>query len=229
MISKLKQFFDAIIEIDQKLGLKRFIKYLTVLAVVILLIPVLKDPRGSLKEFVELMIELQAEVEGDKFKSRDEMMKELNPLLRELRAATGCDRVIYYEYHNSLENEAGIPFRFVDMVQQAPRMDIPPLEPIDNINVSRFAELYLEAIERGYVTNPGDSAFLYKYPGYTEISNGSKMQVFCNIPGINLPLGMVVLEWISKKDENWLEIEKVAIRECLRINALVQQISNRTN
>jgi hypothetical protein len=224
MISKLKQVSDIFIGIDQKLGLVKFIKYLIILAIAILMIPFLKDPRGTLKETVEFFLDLQAEIEADRFRSRDYVMKELNPLLRELRAATGCDRVVYYEYHNSIENEAGIPFRFVDLVQQAPRMGISPVKPLDNVNVSRFAELYLEMTEIGYVVNNGSSEFSNRFPGYTEISNGSSMQVFCDIPGINLPLGLVVLEWTDKDESvDWANITYISRRECLRINALMSQ------
>jgi hypothetical protein len=50
------------------------------------------------------------------------------------------------------------------------------------------------------------------------------MQVFCDIPGINLPLGLVVLEWTDKDESvDWANITYISRRECLRINALMSQ------
>lgn len=227
MISKLEQLVSALINIDQRLGLRKLIKYLAVLAIVLLLIPVLKDPKGAVKETVRFFIELSVEIESDKMKERDAVIAELNPLLRELRAETGADRVVYYEYHNSIENEAGVPFRFVDLVQQAPKMGMPDAEPRSNINVSRFAELYCDLIERGAIINAMDSTFSYRYPGSSEISNGSKGQIYVNIQGMRLPLGIVVLEWYDESDDpDWETSRNNALRESLRITALMSKVSN---
>lgn len=217
---------DTLVRVDERLGLKKLIKYLIVLGISLLLIPVLADPRGAIKGTVEFFLELTAEIDRDKQIQRDEVIKNLVPLLKELRAETGADRAIYFEYHNSIENEAGVPFKYADLVQQSPKMGLAPLPPLDNVNASRFAELYLELIEQGYVVNPGDSSFYYRYPGVQEIAGKSVMQVYCNIPGIQLPLGLIVLEWYEKKELDWDIITKFARKESIRINALMNNISS---
>jgi hypothetical protein len=150
--------------IDQKLGLRKFVKYLVVFALVVFLAPVVLFPKKTIKETVKFVLEISNEIESEKMDNRDVVIRELNPLLRELRAETCADRVTYYEYHNSIENEAGVPFKFVDLVQQASKMGLPEISPRDNVNVSRFAELYCDLQDSGYVLNTGRIDFFYRYP-----------------------------------------------------------------
>ena len=227
MIEKIEQFMDALVRVDERLGLKKLIKYLIVLGLSLLLIPVLMDPRGAIKGTVEFFLELTAEIDRDKQTQRDEVIKSLVPLLRELRAETGADRAVYFEYHNSIENEAGVPFKYVDLVQQSPKMGLASLPPLDNVNASRFAELYLDLIDQGYIVNPGDPSFYYRYPGAQEISGKSVMQVYCNIPGIQLPLGMIILEWYDKKELDWDAVTEFARKESLMVNALMQSVARK--
>lgn len=227
MIQRIEDLMDTLVRVDERLGLKKLIKYLIVLGITLLLIPVLADPREAIKGTVEFFLELTAEIDRDKQTQRDEVIKNLVPLLRELRAETGADRAVYFEYHNSIENEAGVPFKYVDLVQQSPKMGLASLPPLDNVNASRFAELYLDLIEVGYIVNPGDPDFYYKYPGAQELAGKSVMQVYCNIPGIQLPLGMIILEWYDKKEINWDVITKFTRKECLRVNALMQSVTRK--
>ena len=227
MISKLGQLGSVMSSIDQKLGLRKFVKYLTVFALVVFLAPVVLFPKKTIKETVKFVLEISNEIESEKMDNRDVVIRELNPLLRELRAETCADRVTYYEYHNSIENEAGVPFKFVDLVQQASKMGLPEISPRDNVNVSRFAELYCDLQDSGYVLNTGRIDFFYRYPGSSEILNGSKMQLFINIPGINKPLGIVVLEWQEYNNNMpWNSIVQYGYREGSRINSLMGRLTN---
>jgi hypothetical protein len=227
MIQRIEHLMDTLVRVDERLGLKKLIKYLIVLGMALLLIPVLSDPRGAIKGTVEFFLDLTAEIDRDRQVQRDEVIKNLVPLLRELRAETGADRAVYFEYHNSIENEAGVPFKYVDLVQQSPKMGLSPLPPLDNVNASRFAELYLDLIDHGYIVNPGDSNFYYRYPGAQEIAGKSVMQVYCNIPGIQLPLGMIVLEWYDREELDWDQITKYARKESLRVNALMHSVAQK--
>lgn len=227
MISKLGQLESVMSSIDQKLGLRKFIKYLVVFALIVILAPVVLFPKKTIKETVKFVLEISNEIESEKMEDREIIIRELNPLLRELRAETYADRVTYYEYHNSIENEAGVPFKFVDLVQQASKMGLPEISPRDNVNVSRFAELYCDLRDSGYVLNTGRIDFFYRYPGSSEILNGSKMQLFINIPGINKPLGIVVIEWQEyNSDLPWKDIIQYGYREGSRINSLMGRVAN---
>ena len=225
MISDLRQLGDVLVDIDRRLGLKRFLKYLIIIVIGLVLVPILKHPKTAIKGIVRFFIEISEEIEGDKMKERDLIIQELSPLLRELRAETEADRVVYYEYHNSIKNEAGIPFKFVDLVQQASKPGLPELGQVINVNVSRFAELYCDIRDFGIVINKGAPEFYYKYTGFTEIANGSRYQIFVNIPGINFPLGILVLEWYDDDAViNWEKVKILSVKESLRINALMSKI-----
>lgn len=225
MISKLNALIDSFVSIEQRLGLRKYIKYSLVTIFLIALIPVALDPKGCIKGTVRYFIDLSNEIENDRMVERDRLMKELDSLLRELRAETGADRVVYYEYHNSIENEAGIPFKFCDLVQQAPRQGLPELSPLDNVNVSRFSRLYCAVRDSEVVVNKGGQEFYDRYPGFTEISNGSKRQIFVNIPGIQVSLGLVVIEYSADNNHevDWDEAVKSALRQSTRINALISK------
>lgn len=66
-----------------------------------------------------------------------------------------------------------------------------------------------------------------KYPGIYELVNSrdcSKRQIFISIPGINQPIGLIILEWINESniELNVEEIKKTATYNYIpRINALI--------
>lgn len=54
------------------------------------------------------------------------------------------------------------------------------------------------------------------------------MQLFINIPGINMPLGIVVIEWDEyNSDMPWRDIVQYGYREGSRINSLMGRVTNR--
>ena len=108
MIDKLRQFGEVLAGIDRGLGFRKFVQYTLVAGLLILLAPVMVDPRGSIKSTVSFFINISEEIESDRMVERDLAIKEVYPVLRELRAALWADRVVYYEYHNSIQNEAGV-------------------------------------------------------------------------------------------------------------------------
>jgi hypothetical protein len=53
------------------------------------------------------------------------------------------------------------------------------------------------------------------------------MQLFINIPGINKPLGIVVLEWQEYNNNiPWNSIVQYGYREGSRINSLMGRLTN---
>ena len=74
-----------------------------------------------------------------------------------------------------------------------------------------------------------DSVFYSKYPeihNFFSSQDGSVQQVFINLPGVNYPMGMIVLEWVDKEiisDKDWERIRSVTQTEVSRINALISK------
>ena len=112
---KIDEISDSLIKLDQKLGVKKIIQYLVILLLFIGVINI----KSVLRWGVEFVTELNEEIHTEKMEKRDQLLAELVPELHELRGATGADRVLYFEYHNSKENVVGIPFKYIDLVLQS--------------------------------------------------------------------------------------------------------------
>ena len=161
-------------------------------------------------------------------------MTELNPLLVELRSGTGASRVLYFEYHNSTENFVGIPFKFANLVLSnqiygCPSYDISKYK---DINSGLISGIYDELKKNNIIINRGiDSTneFYSKHPeihDFFSSQDGSKQQVFINLPGVNSPVGIIVLEWMDEKQkskEDWEDIRDKINSEIIRINALISK------
>ena len=112
IINKLKDFIQGIIMIDEKIGFRKFVKYILVLLGIFCLF----NLHTITKEVVEFVIDISGEIHNEKLRLRDEYMTELTPLLSELRAETGADRILYFEFHNSEENLDGLPFKYFNLM-----------------------------------------------------------------------------------------------------------------
>lgn len=222
ILSKFKELSDALIALDQKLGFKKFARYV----LFVILIICLCNIRTIFRETVEIGITIAEEIHNEKMKLRDEYMTDLTPLLTEFRAEMNADRILYLEYHNSEENLDGIPFKFFDLMKCSSHYGVPEVPGIayKDIGASMYTELFDTIVKGEVVTCSGeyDISFRKKYPGVYELFNGtdhSRQFVIFSVPGIRRPIGFIVLEWMS--DEEKVIIDYSSIRTFLpRINAI---------
>lgn len=197
----LNDIVDAIIKLDETVGFRVLVKY----AFLGILLIVLINIKSVIKGTIELVGDINEEIHNEKLVKRDALLAELHPILVEFRTKTEADRILYFEYHNSKENLIGIPFKYIDLVLQDSRFGIPrvPESLFQDINVGEITSLY-EEIKDGdivYCSGPDDIQFHRIYPGtyeFFESSDGSKQQLYISLPGINQPIGMIVLEWIGE-------------------------------
>ena len=230
IFEKLKTLIDLIAMIDKKLGFYKFIQYFIFIAIIVGIF--------NFSSIVETVINIQNDIEKKEHEKRllmrDELMNELNPLLVELRTETGSSRVLYFEYHNSTENFAGIPFKFANLVLTSQEYGCPRFNPIiyKDINSGLISGIYDDLKRNSIIINKGienDSVFYSKYPeihNFFSSQDGSVQQVFINLPGVNFPMGMIVLEWVDKEiisDKDWEQIKFVANTKVSRINALISK------
>jgi len=195
-LNKLKEIADFFIRIDTKIGFKKIVKYVILILIVVGIV----NFKSIVRETIEIVEEITEQEHARRMQQRDELLRDLQPMLNEMRAQVGADRVLYFEYHNSKENLVGIPFKYVDLVQQSTSYMVSPVpeKTYKDINTGTIVNLY-EALKQDIVSSD-DSMFCYKYPGTYELFNGndeSEKQVFVNIPGIDQPLGIIVFEWID--------------------------------
>ena len=207
----LNDLTDSIIRLHEKVGFKVLIKYIILFIFVIAMINIKSIMKGA----IELVSDINEEIHNEKLIKRDALLSELHPILVEFRTKTGADRILYFEYHNSKENLVGIPFKYIDLVLQDSQFGIPRVSEsrYQNINIGEITSLY-EDIKTGdivFCSGAEDFQFQCNYPGTYDLfegTDGSKKQIYISLPGINQPIGMIVLEWIGEnQDINFKYIE----------------------
>lgn len=197
LLDKLKDISDFFIRIDQKIGFKKVFKYV----LLILLVLGIVNFKTVVKEIVEVVSEINEERHTEQMQLRDELLRDLQPMLNEIRAHVRADRLLYFEYHNSKENLVGIPFKYADLVLQSASYNVSavPDDLYKDINIGTIAPLYEEL--KHDIVSSDDTLFCYTYPGTYELFNGndgSEKQVFVSIPGVDQPIGMLIFEWVDE-------------------------------
>ena len=220
---KIAELSDALIKLDEKLGIKKIIQYLVIVFIIIGLCNI----RSITKWAIETVSSITEEIHNEQMEKRDQLLTELVPELREFLGATDADRILYLEYHNSKENLVGIPFKYIDLVLQSSTYGVPavPIDKFQDINVGNLTQLYEDLKFQKIVVctttmiEKGD--FLERYPGNHEIlqkNDSSTQQVFITIPGIHQPVGMIILEWMDK-DEN-VDVKRVCKEATMRVSTI---------
>lgn len=227
---KFKMLSETLSMIEEKLGLLKFVQY----SLFILVMYVAFNFSSIMENVMKMQTELAKKEHEKRLLMRDDLMTELNPLLVELRSGTGASRVLYFEYHNSTENFVGIPFKFANLVLSnqiygCPSYDISKYK---DINSGLISGIYDELKKNNIIISRGmdlTNEFYSKHPeiyDFFSSQDGSKQQVFINLPGVNSPMGMIVLEWMDEKPkskEDWEDIRDKINSEIPRINALISK------
>ena len=185
---------------------------------------------GIYESLAERINTAQVEYHEQKMENRDQLMTNLNPLLTEFRADTEADRVLYFEFHNSIENLDGVPFKFFDLMLSPIKYGVPGIlaTSYKNIGASIFTPLF-DLIKSGkivYCEGPKDSEFRETFPGFFELFNTtdhSNRLVIFSIPGVNQMIGFIVLEWMEDEEipeENLKKLQHTIHSYVPRINTL---------
>lgn len=225
MENKVKSFVDSLLKLHRTLGYKGIIKY----ALIGLGIYALINFRLVVSNVIEVIDEISQTMHEHQINKRDELVFELSPLLSEFRAITGADRVLYIEYHNSKENLVGIPFKYLDLVLTNKKYGVPEfdIKNYHELNAGVLAPIYMKLRKEGYVINRGseDVEFIqscHEVSDFVHAQDGSVQQVYLNLPGINTPIGLIILEWISEDpNRDWDSISDTSRNYVTRINGLV--------
>ena len=228
IVDKLKMLSETLSMIEEKLGLLKFVQY----SLFILVMYVTFNFSSIMENAMKMQTELAKKEHEKRLLMRDNLMTELNPLLVELRSGTGASRALYFEYHNSTENFIGIPFKFANLVLSNQTYGCPnyDVSKYKDINSGLISGIYDELKKNNVIINKGGgSEFHSNHPEVYDLfslQDGSKQQVFINLPGVNSPMGMIVLEWMDEKiktEDEWEDIEDKINSEIPRINALISK------
>lgn len=222
-----RDLFDTVINIDKNLGFRKFVKYLLVIIVALTII----NYKAVIRDIIEITTEISDGIHSDRMELRDQLLAELKPMLVDMRSSLGADRILYFEYHNSKENLVSIPFKYLELVQYDKAFAVPFLDEAGyrNINTGLITDLYQEIKFGGivYCSGPNDTIFMEKYSGIWDLihsRDGSNRHVYISVPGIDQPIGLIILEWMSESnvDVDMDKITKTATHNYIpRINAMI--------
>ena len=216
ILSKFKELSDALIALDQKLGFKKFARYV----LFVILIICLCNIRTIFRETVEVGITIAEEIHNEKMKLRDEYMTDLTPLLTEFRAEMNADRILYLEYHNSEENLDGIPFKFFDLMKCSSHYGVPEVPGIayKDIGASMYTELFDTIVKGEVVTCSGeyDISFRKKYPGVYEIEERKGEDTKClNYCSCNKQCPYYLMHYDQDIKDIHMELAKESEKQCI--------------
>lgn len=210
-LDHINDISESLVRLDERIGFKRLFSYL----LIILLVIGLFNFKAIIKGTIELYNDIAEQIHDEKMVKRDEILIDLDGILKEYRAHVGADRVLYFEYHNSKENLAGIPFKYIDLVMQDRSYWATgiPLDMYRDINIGAITSLYedLKTSLVVFCVSEGESykgnawkqmpieEFADTYPGAYDIfqSEGPKQQVYVSIPGARQPIGLLIFEWLD--------------------------------
>lgn len=222
MFEIIRRFYELISEADRRLGIAKILMY----TFYIFLIVVICNWKTVLIGASEFINAINKEKHDEAMKLRDETNSKIYLGLVELRARVGADRIILLEYHNTVTNLVGLPFKFLTLSHhdEAYGVGIPEIGKYDKINSS---------ILTGFLTNLSDLTFLkidnvneFKMENavvFSALNNpDSKKLGYIYLRGIDKPVGIIVIEWIKTKRElDWDVIRDSAISASFKLNSLM--------
>lgn len=228
-LDKLKDFVDAAIKVEEKLGIRKAISYVFLG----LLIYGVINFKAIVIDCIEIVQELTEEIHNQKMDKRDDFVASMNEVLIDLRHQTGADRVLYFEWHNTKENSVGVPFRYFDLVLQTEGYNIPKCLDYKDIPAGWIVELY-EMIKHGNTTILCDSQNkldqLYPISQVFYSQDGSRYQMFIGINYMSKdkiqPVGFLAIEWMDSErgiDVSLEEVDEILTESKIasRINTLI--------
>lgn len=208
----LSEFFSTIVNIDKNLGFKKFVKYLVTIVIILTLV----NYKIVIRDIIEITTEISDNIHNDQMELRDQLLAELKPMLVDMRSSLDADRILYFEYHNSKENILSIPFKYLELVQYDKAFAIPSIDETQfkDINTGLITDLYQEIKFGGivYCEGPRDTVFMEKYSGIYDLINsrdGSVRHVYISVPGIEQPVGLIILEWMNESNIP-LDVDKIS-------------------
>lgn len=230
-LKKIKALAGVITYLDKNLGLTKLALYISLALFAYGILNI----RSVVIGIIDISQRINTERHDRMMESRDELLGSLNPLLNEMRGTLGASRVLYFEYHNSKENLVGIPFKYVDLVlpvraYEAPSFDVSKYK---DINAGLITSLFQDLRKQNVVINKGpeDLDFDQKYPGMREFfgsRDGSVQQCFLSLPGINTPVGMILVEYVEGDEtRDWVKIKEEGQKYIVRVNAQILKYSTR--
>lgn len=194
----------------------------------------------------------QHETHLEKMSYRDSYLDSLYNILSGIRFISNADRVLYFEYHNSKENLLGVPFKYVDLITQVNKLNVPYLDynEYSNINTGSIITLcrdlrkdtMLACTERNLIWFKHTYPYIYQVITQEDTTRSYKFLI-CNtivvnedyfnvdLDLFNQPIGFFIIEWIDNKDREIVDnvAEKLTRKKYLELFSKLYSQRKETN
>ena len=91
LLDKFKSLSEIFTYVEEKLGFRKFVQYVLFLIVIYGVF----NFKSVVKDIIEISNDIFEEQHTKKMALRDELLAELSPILTEMRATIGADRVLF--------------------------------------------------------------------------------------------------------------------------------------
>lgn len=214
MIDRLTKVSELIKDLDSKLGVKKLMLYTAYFFLV-----------SSFANWKDTMINFEnlfSVRHSERLQVRSRAEYDISNHLKNLRSILNADRVLLFEYHNTISGLSGVPFRFMSLTQieygyGIPQIDTDRYQSINTGIIKEFTS-YLERYQ--YLCCEDYSKFKRTYPTTSKIFESDNIRCLAieHLRGSSNQLGFIVVEWTNESTylPNWdavrTELSKAALR-----------------
>jgi hypothetical protein len=225
MIEKLNALLNSFVKFHEKIGVKYITMYIVYTLVIISalnwksLVTIISDTIDKHKQ--EKHVEL--------LKARDEISREIDEVVIDLRRDLDADRVFVVEYHNTVSNLRGLPFKFMSVTSYDTRKrytDQFDASRYNQLNTGLFTKFIQMLRNETYIEfrNVDKQCDIMNICNLL-IEDDSKNAVICQLSGVEIPLGFIVVEWVREENDNdqidWGTVRNKVYRSSQVINVLL--------
>lgn len=229
MLENIRKVFELIVRAERELGIRKILTYTAYILGVIAIVN-WKDIASEMDNYIKETNKVKHE---KSLIVRHETDLKIYPLLVELRSRISADRAIFLEFHNTVSNLMGIPFRFLTLSQHDESYNTGiNIDKYKSINSSILTGFLSSLSVRSFLKVDNIDAFKIEYGTAYETLNNSDTKALCYmyLTGGDKPLGILILEW--NRDQNydlldWNEIRNNVTNISMRINAIMVDSRNK--
>lgn len=224
MIEKLNALLNSFVRFHEKLG----IKYVTMYVIYTLVIIAALNWRSLVTIVSDTIDSHKQEKHLELLKARDEISREIDEIVVDLRRDLRADRVFVIEYHNTISNLRGLPFKFMSITSYDTKRNVDPLDlaKYNQLNTGLFTKFIQMLRNETYIEfrNVDKQCDIMNICNLL-IEDDSKNAAICQLSGVEIPLGFIVVEWVREENDNdqidWETVRNKVYRSSQVINVLL--------
>lgn len=227
MIIKAVDLFVKLVglikEADKRFGFVKVISYTTY----ILLVIAAFNWKYIVREVSSYMKEVETNLHSDNLQVRENIGNEVHPYLVELRAKVGSDRVMLFEFHNSINNLIGMSFKYITMTDHAEAYGSRFQPKYSDVN-SEIIGTFVRNIKVTMFEKYSDLDELRRYdPAVPDVLNNPQAVSACYqyMSVLGRPLGILVFEWhgdnTPKTEAEWVNIRSKCSQAAQDLNDII--------